>query len=114
MGQLSGLQSLWLLRTGLTGSIPSELGLLSPLLSSLNLNGNQLTGTVPTELSSLVGFSTGGGRGDLAFLDLKNNSLSGTFPATLCGVTAAPTGGSGDLFDCGINNMCGCDSCQCV
>ena len=41
-----------LANNGLTGDIPSELGLLTKL-STLELHGNELTGIVPTELGNL-------------------------------------------------------------
>ncbi|MEN8215594.1 MAG: hypothetical protein ABFS56_04325 [Pseudomonadota bacterium] len=52
LGKLSGLMDLQMSDNQLTGSIPTELGKLSGLMR-LNLSGNQLTGSIPTELSDL-------------------------------------------------------------
>ncbi|GLT31725.1 hypothetical protein SLA2020_064400 [Shorea laevis] len=57
----------------LTGSLPSELGLLRGLYM-LNLSHNQIFGDIPTSISSM---ST------LESLDLSFNSLSGEIPTTL-------------------------------
>ena len=37
----------------LTGTIPSELGLLTNNLDNLFLNSNQLTGSIPSEIGNL-------------------------------------------------------------
>ncbi|GLU07119.1 hypothetical protein SLE2022_240900 [Rubroshorea leprosula] len=57
----------------LTGSLPSELGLLRGLYM-LNLSHNEIFGEIPTSISSM---ST------LESLDLSFNSLSGEIPTTL-------------------------------
>ncbi|GLU07117.1 hypothetical protein SLE2022_240880 [Rubroshorea leprosula] len=57
----------------LTGSLPSELGLLRGLYM-LNLSHNEIFGDIPTSISSM---ST------LESLDLSFNSLSGEIPTTL-------------------------------
>ena len=57
--------------TGMTGSIPGQLGGLSAL-TVLQLPGNQLTGEIPVELGNLA---------NLLVLFLHNNLLTGRIPA---------------------------------
>ena len=83
--------------SGLTGTIPTELGDLSSL-TGLYLWGNQLTGQIPTELgdlTNLTGMSLGGNElngaiptelGDLSSLEglwLEENEFTGTIPTEL-------------------------------
>ena len=67
LGQLTGLQALWLQDNQLTGKIPPEFGQLSEL-QGLHLEENQLTGELPEELSQLI---------QLAELWLHSNMLNG-------------------------------------
>ena len=62
--------------SGLTGSIPAELGNLSRL-EELYLNGNVLTGNIPAELGNLS---------RLEELHLGSNRLTGSIPAELGGL----------------------------
>jgi len=56
LGQLSNsMIQMFLYDNAFTGMIPSELGNLS-LMSTLQLEGNDLTGTMPDEICSNVGF----------------------------------------------------------
>ena len=55
----------------LTGRVPSEIGLLTPL-SKLSLFGNELTGTTPSEVTSLT---------NLIDLSLHENLLTGHLPS---------------------------------
>ena len=73
LGSLSNLLSLSLWGNRLTGGIPKELGNLSNL-RSLWLSGNQLTGGIPEELGSLSNLQT---------LDLGGNQLTGVIPKEL-------------------------------
>jgi Leucine-rich repeat (LRR) protein len=73
LGLLGNLMGLNLSGNSLTGSIPTELGLLSNL-TDLYLYGNLLTGTIPTELGLLS---------NLTWLSLDNNSLTGSIPTEL-------------------------------
>ena len=57
--------------SGLTGTIPPEIGELA-LLGELNLRGNRLTGAIPPELGALA---------MLQALDLEANQLSGAIPS---------------------------------
>ena len=59
--------------TGLTGTIPPELGNLSAL-TFLHLHSNQLTGGIPAKLGDLS---------NLTYLDLHSNQLTGGIPAKL-------------------------------
>ena len=58
----------------LTGSVPTELGLLGAKLTKLQLQNNQLTGEIPTELnalSSLTPFDISGNLfSDMALTDI--------------------------------------------
>ena len=64
---------LFLIRRGLTGKIPAELGNLSNL-QWLGLSGNQLAGRIPTELGNLS---------NLFALRLGKNRLTGEIPTEL-------------------------------
>ena len=73
LGSLSNLLSLSLWGNRLTGGIPKELGNLANL-RSLWLSGNQLTGGIPEELGSLSNLQT---------LYLFGNQLTGVIPKEL-------------------------------
>ena len=63
--------------SGLTGSIPPEIGNLTNL-SVLRLYGNQLTGAIPPEIGNLT---------NLTRLDLENNQLTGSIPSEIGNLT---------------------------
>ena len=104
----------------LTGSIPTELGLLSNL-EVLFLEENMLSSTIPTELQSLQALEAReldnnqltGSVDALAFGDSlehlslqgENMYLTGTFPIAMCSFEVLN-------FTCSIN-LCGCD-CDCM
>ena len=84
-----------LLENEMTGSIPSEIGLLSSHLYQLNLGANKFSGTIPSEIGDLVllqqldlhdNLFTGwlpelDGLTDLTLLHLQhNNQITGTLP----------------------------------
>lgn len=73
LGNLTGLQYLYLHDNALTGVIPGSLGNISSLVQ-LYLSGNGLTGAIPAELGNLTG---------LTDLGLNGNALSGGIPASL-------------------------------
>jgi Leucine-rich repeat (LRR) protein len=70
--QLTTLRALDLTALHLTGSVPTELGLLTEL-TDLQLGHNALHGPIPTEL----------GRSKLRRLGLEFNALQGTLPSEL-------------------------------
>jgi len=73
LGNLAGLERLWLTNNQLTGSIPAELGKLASL-RALRLEDNRLSGSISSELGNLASLSD---------LDLSNNQLTGTIPSQL-------------------------------
>ena len=73
LGSLSNLLSLSLWGNRLTGGIPKELGNLANL-RSLSLSGNRLTGEIPPELGRLA---------NLTELSLFGNQLTGEIPPEL-------------------------------
>ena len=73
LGSLSTLTGLYLHRNELTGSIPSQLGELSNLVH-LTLHRNRLSGAMPAALGDLTA---------LTFLSLYRNNLTGELPAEL-------------------------------
>ena len=75
LGDLSGLQELYLGANQLIGKIPPELGNLTSLIA-LDLRRNQLTGEIPPELANLK---------SLQGLDVAFNQLSGCVPEGLEG-----------------------------
>jgi hypothetical protein len=60
--------------SGLTGSIPPEIGCLSNL-QKLELQNNQLTGSIPSEIGNLT---------NLTRLWLYDNELTGEIPDSIC------------------------------
>ena len=73
LGSLINLRTLWLSRNQLTGRIPAELGKLSNL-QSLQFHSNQLTGEIPTEWGNLS---------NLQSVSLSSNQLTGEIPSEL-------------------------------
>ena len=64
---------LYLYASGLTGTMPTQVGALTGL-TELNLSWNQLTGGIPTQVGSLT---------KLEYLRLNGNALSGGIPVEL-------------------------------
>jgi Leucine-rich repeat (LRR) protein len=77
LGNLNDLMYLYLDNNQLSGSIPVELGNLTSL-QRLLLDDNHLNGSIPIELSNLT---------NLAYLSLSSNQLSGPIPAELGNLT---------------------------
>ena len=73
LGLLTTLEYSNLWSNSLTGSIPSEIGLLT-LLTYLELDHNLLTGTIPAEIGSLR---------QLTYLHLDSNYLTGRIPSEI-------------------------------
>ena len=67
------LESLELTENSLSGTIPTEIGLLTKLWM-LNLQRNMLSGTIPTEIGKLTRVSS---------VYLERNSLAGTLPTEI-------------------------------
>ena len=74
IGNLTNLTELDLDGNQLTGSIPSEIGNLTNL-TELDLEGNQLTGSIPSEIGNLT---------NLESMYLSNNQLTGEIPIEIC------------------------------
>ena len=74
IGNLENLTYLDLTSNDLTGSIPPEIGNLTNL-TSLGLGGNNLTGSIPSEIGNLM---------NLTVLYLNNNQLTGEIPESIC------------------------------
>ena len=72
-GFLDFMSGLDLSCNNLTGLIPAEFGMLSPI-HALNLSYNKLTGSIPKTFSNLT---------QIESLDLSHNSLSGEIPPQL-------------------------------
>merc|ERR1712238_421061 len=67
----TGLTILYLYNNDFTGTIPSEIGLMTGLTNILFEN-NDFTGTIPSEIGVLT---------DLNSLHLSNNLLTGSIPS---------------------------------
>ena len=69
----SPVNRLQLTGRGLSGTIPTQIGMLSNLME-LDLLSNSISGTIPTEIGKLAKFTS---------LDVFSNSLSGTIPSEI-------------------------------
>jgi Leucine-rich repeat (LRR) protein len=65
----------------ISGSLPSQIGLLTNLVS-IDMNTNQLSGALPTALGSLI---------NVKYFDLSNNVLSGSIPLAISGMQDVET-----------------------
>lgn len=77
LSSMSFLEEFWFATNLITGTLPTELVLLTNL-NSLIAYENALTGTIPQDLSSLS---------YLEYLDLSSNAILGTIPSSLGGLT---------------------------
>ena len=76
VGLFTGLTDLWMSGNHISGTIPSELGALTGMTGYLDLQGNQISGTIPTEIGALTG---------LTELSLLNNQITGA-GAGMCSI----------------------------
>ena len=81
LGDLTGIEHLYLNNNALSGAIPTELGSLTSL-TRLYLQGNDLSGGIPTQLGSLT---------SLTNLYLSDNELTGAIPTELGSLTSSST-----------------------
>lgn len=122
--ELSGIGATWLVlsNNALTGSMPTEFGLMTNM-RRLNLQGNQMTGQLSSQLGTLANLTT---------LSLGSNAFNGSIPTEFGMLTALETlnmTGNTGLFGtipaslCSLNDtlgfdcepssgLCGC-SCDC-
>jgi Leucine-rich repeat (LRR) protein len=77
IGNLTNLTQLYLFDNQLTGEIPPEIGNLTNL-TYLRLSSNQLTGSIPSETENLT---------NLTDLDLGSNQLTGELPPEIGNLT---------------------------
>jgi hypothetical protein len=77
IGNLTNLTYLYLYNNELSGSIPPEIGNLTNL-THLFLYDNELTGEIPPEIGNLT---------NLTFLGLNNNQLTGPIPSEIWNLT---------------------------
>jgi Leucine rich repeat len=71
--------SLDLQENNLSGTVPSELAILSSSLNAINLRANKISGEIPSSLQILA---------ELETLDLSSNSLDGSIPQELFEATS--------------------------
>jgi hypothetical protein len=96
LGNLTGLDNLYLKNNQLSGTIPVELGNLNSL-KNLYLNANQFSGTIPAELGNLT---------QLKILYLNDNYLDGPIPTSLTNLNNLYATG----LDIGTNCLCATDA----
>jgi len=90
------LEELYFSFVDFSGSIPTELGMLSEL-RALILYWNELDGPIPTELGRLT---------NLEYLELTNNMLSGTIPTELGVLSNLSKSPSAILHSLELMNVC--------
>jgi len=78
LGKLTMLEKMYLPENKLSGYLPSQLGRLTAL-TDLSSWGNSLSGSLPTQLGLLTALQT--------ILGLGTNELSGTLPTQLAALT---------------------------
>ncbi|XP_052207067.1 receptor-like protein kinase HSL1 [Diospyros lotus] len=91
LGNLTGLEELWLSNCDLIGPIPGSYRRLSRL-SNFDVSDNMLTGSVPREILELT---------NLEQIELFNNSFSGPLPAGWSNLTKLRR------FDASLNGLVG-------
>ncbi|KAL3921778.1 MAG: hypothetical protein SGILL_002567 [Bacillariaceae sp.] len=127
-GRLTNLFSLWLESSGITGTIPNDIGSLSKL-ASLSLTDSGLTGTIPESMGQLTGLrrlwlygnklhgEIPQSMGNLPLLELAefhNNTLWGPMPAGICTAVETNDYDHGSLTaDCLDITAVRCDNSTC-
>lgn len=91
IGDLTGLQGLYLASTLFSGEIPAEIGQCTAL-TTIDFSYNELTGSIPQELMNCQ---------DLENIVIYNNQLSGPFPNVLLSLPEL------NRLDLGSNNFSG-------
>jgi hypothetical protein len=76
LSSMSFLEELWFAANDISGTLPTEIALLTNL-NSLIAYENTLTGDIPHDISSLV---------HLEYFDISSNFLQGTIPSSLGGL----------------------------
>ena len=94
IGNLTNLTRLFLYQNQLTGPIPPEIGDLTNL-TRLYLLDNQLTGSIPSEIGNLT---------NLTRLYLFDNQLTGTIPESICDLNIEFS--SSGFFNITNNQLC--------
>ena len=84
IGNLTKLTKLILSNNEFTGEIPSEIGNLTNL-TNLRLEYNQLTGSIPSEMGNLI---------NLEYFRLDHNDFTGLLPENLCDLNESVFRGS--------------------
>jgi Leucine-rich repeat (LRR) protein len=79
LARLPSLVFLWLFHNNLTGSLPAELGMHSPVLRDIQVDDNDLSGPIPAGVCQNRG---------LWIISASNNSLNGSIPASLASCPA--------------------------
>ena len=106
LGTMPGMQSFSCTNCGLTGNIPSELGLLQAAPIRIWLYDNKLTGNIPDEVASIAG---------LEVFQVQKNQLTGAMPSGMCRKFNSQFGRLEELVaDCAEGNVeVDCDCCTC-
>lgn len=99
----SNLVKLFFDRLNLEGTIPTEIGLLTKLTHLVIREEPRLTGTLPSELGNL---ST------LTSLYVNSNGLRGTVPTEICGLNLPPGTFRFDMCHVGKDDSCLSNTCQ--
>jgi Leucine-rich repeat (LRR) protein len=117
---------MWLDANSLTGSIPTEIGLLTEL-ASLSITNGTLTGEIPTEMGNLLGLRRAWLYGNdltgtiplamqnltlLEVFEVQDNDLGGTMPEGVCTTVNSQTYQHKSLaadcqqVECPLNSCC--------
>jgi len=103
IGGLQALTDLRLSRNSLSQAIPTQLANL-PMLEGLSLDGNQFTGEMPPEVASMP---------SLTQLELHDNpTLTGDLDTSVCNVDGAAARFSFLSSDCGSSGRVACTCCD--